>query len=64
MTNPKLFDFAATLKHESHPGDLDQDAYLVNDGDKDYWLPKKLTENNGDGTLTISEGLAIEKGIV
>jgi hypothetical protein len=54
----KLFDFAATLKHET------PDAYLVNDGIKDYWLPKSLTENNRDGTSTIPEWLAIEKGIV
>ena len=39
-------------------------AFLVNDGDKDYWLPKKLTEDNGDGTFAILEWLAIEKGIV
>jgi hypothetical protein len=58
MTDPKLFDFAATLKHET------ESAYLVNDGDKDYWLPKKLTEDNGDGTFTIPEWLAVEKGIV
>jgi tRNA-splicing ligase RtcB len=43
------------------PGDK---AFLVNDGDKDYWLPKAMTENNGDGTFTIPEWLAIEKGIV
>ena len=58
MSDPKLFDFAATLKHET------DNAYLVNDGDKDYWLPKKLTEDNGDGTFTIPEWLAVEKGIV
>ena len=58
MTDPGLFDFAATLKHET------ESAYLVNDGDKDYWLPKKLTEDNGDGTFTIPEWLAVEKGIV
>jgi hypothetical protein len=39
-------------------------AVLVNDGDKDYWLPKSLAENNRDGTFTIPEWLAIEKGIV
>jgi hypothetical protein len=58
MADPKLFDFAATLKHETDA------AFLVNDGDKDYWLPKKLTEDNGDGTFTIPEWMAIEKGIV
>jgi hypothetical protein len=36
----------------------------VNDGDKDYWLPKKLTENNGEGTFTIPAWLAVEKGII
>ena len=58
MSDPKLFDFAGTLKHET------DNAFLVNDGDKDYWLPKKLTEDNGDGTFTLPEWLAIEKGIV
>jgi hypothetical protein len=58
MTDPKLFDFAALLKHET------DNAYLVNDGDSDYWLPKKLTEDNRDGTYTIPEWLAVEKGIV
>jgi hypothetical protein len=58
MTDPKLFDFAATLKHET------DNAFLVNDGDRDYWLPKKLTENNNDGTWTLPEWLAVEKGIV
>lgn len=54
----KLFDFSATLKHET------EGAFLVTDGDNDYWLPKKLTENNGDGTFTLPEWLAVEKGIV
>jgi hypothetical protein len=58
MTDAKLFDFAATLKHET------ANAFLVNAGEKDCWLPKKLTENNGDGTFTLPEWLAIEKGIV
>lgn len=64
MSDPKLFDFAATLKHETKPGNRDEGAYLVTDGVKDYWLPKKLTEDNGDGTFTIPEWLAVEKGIV
>lgn len=59
MPDPKLFDFAAALKHET------EKAFLVNDGDKDFWLPKGMTENNNnDGTFTIPEWLAIEKGIV
>ena len=58
MTDSKLYDFEAELKHET------ANAYLVNDGDNDYWLPKKLTENNGDGTFTIPEWLSVDKGIV
>src|SRR4051812_30052839 len=34
----ELFDFAGTLKHETDA------AYLVNDGTKDGWLPKRFTE--------------------
>ena len=64
MTDPKLFDFAGTLKHETKEGNPDEGAYLINDGEKDFWLPKKLTEDNGDGTFTIPEWLAVEKGIV
>lgn len=63
MTDPKLFDFAVTLKHETQPGNPDAGAYLVTDGIKDYWLPKKMTEDKGDGTFTIPEWLAIEKRI-
>lgn len=54
----KLYDFAAELKHET------DGAFLVTDGDKDYWLPKSLTENNGDGTFTLPEWLAVKKGIL
>jgi hypothetical protein len=58
MSDPKLFDFAAELKHET------EKAFLANDSDKDYWLPKGMTKNNNDGTFTIPEWLAVEKGIV
>jgi hypothetical protein len=57
MISPKLFDFAAELKHET------EKAFLVNDGTADHWLPKHFTENNGDGTFTIPEWMAVEKGI-
>ena len=58
MSDVKLFDFSAELKNETDR------AFLVNGGDKDFWLPKRFTENNGDGTFTIPEWLAIERGIV
>lgn len=56
--NDKVVDIEATLKHETDA------AYLVNDGETDAWLPKSLTENNGDGTFTIPEWLGIDKGLV
>ena len=55
MSDVKLFDFSAELKNETDR------AFLVNGGDKDFWLPKRFTENNG---VTIPEWLAIERGIV
>ncbi|HKM80222.1 MAG TPA: hypothetical protein VJY15_04605 [Candidatus Acidoferrum sp.] len=58
MTDPKLFDFAATLKYET------ENAFRVTGGVQNYRRPKKITEDNGDGTFTILEWLAIEKGIV
>lgn len=58
MSDPKLFDFAAELRHET------EKAFLVHDGEKEFWLPKAMTEMNGDGTFTLPEWLAIEKGIV
>lgn len=57
MERLKLFDFAAVLKRET------EKAFLVNDGENDHWLPKAMTEDNRDGTFTIPEWLAIEKGI-
>lgn len=64
MMDPKLFDFAATLKFETQENNESGGAYLVNDGTKDHWLPKRFTENNGDGTFTIPIWMAEEKGII
>lgn len=58
MSDPKLYDFAAELKHET------PSAFLVTDGTDDYWLPKSMTEDNNDGTFTCPEWLCIEKGII
>jgi len=57
----KLADIEATLVHET------EGAYLLApDGDysKKDWVPKQPVEDNGDGTYTMPEGLAIEKGFV
>jgi hypothetical protein len=58
MADPRLVDIMADLKHETDK------AFLVNDGDQDVWLPKQYVENNQDGTFTMPEWLAIDKGLV
>jgi hypothetical protein len=61
----KLVDIDADLVHET------ANAYCVKIDDdtfekeaKRYWLPKSVTENNGDGTFTLPEYIATEKGLV
>ncbi len=58
MRKNELYDFAAEKRHET------DDAFLVFDGSQEIWLPKSMTEENGDGTFTIPAWMAEEKGIV
>lgn len=52
-----LYDFPAKLVHET------EKAWLLDVGlDKSVWIPKEAGEFDGE-TLTIPEGLAIEKGM-
>ena len=53
-----LTDIAARVERES------EKAWLVDDGDRKVWLPKSLVEQNGDGTFTLPEWLAKEKGLI
>jgi hypothetical protein len=53
-----LTEIAAELQHET---DL---AFLLFDGDTKAWVPKSMTENNGDGTFTMPEWLAKDKGFI
>lgn len=55
----RLYDFDAELKMET-----DKALLLDTGNDKPIWFPKSLTENNDDGTFTVPEWLAIDKGIV
>lgn len=50
------FEFAAHLRRET------EKAYLLDDGTRQAWFPKKLCEDNGNGTFTCPEWLAIDKG--
>lgn len=55
-----LIDIAAILKHET------ERAFLLDAGmaSGPVWVPKSQVENNGDGTFTMPEWLAKEKGLI
>lgn len=58
MSKSELFDMAAEVKVETAK------AWLLSDGVKEAWVPKSQAEDNGDGTFTMPEWLAKEKGFV
>lgn len=53
-----LIDIALDKKHETSA------AFLVSDGVTECWLPKSQCEMNDDGTFTMPEWLAKEKGLI
>jgi hypothetical protein len=54
----RLTDIAAEIKVET------EKAYRLFDGAKTEWVPKSQVENNGDGTFTMPEWLAKDKGFI
>lgn len=58
MTNVRLTDIAAEIKMET------EKAYQLFDGIKTEWMPKSQVEDNGDGTFTMPEWLAKDKGFI
>lgn len=54
----RLTDVAGELK-----GETDK-AYRIYDGAKTEWVPKRYVEKNEDGTFTMPEWLAMEKGFI
>jgi hypothetical protein len=54
----KLADIAGALR-----GETDK-AFRLYDGKTTEWVPKRLVENNGDGTFTMPEWLAKDKGFI
>lgn len=54
----RLCDIAAEVKRET------EKAWLIFDGAKEVWLPKSQAEHNPDGTFTMPEWLATEKGLI
>lgn len=53
-----LIDIAAT-----QCGETDK-AYRLDDGTSQAWVPKSQVEKNDDGTFTMPEWLATEKGFI
>lgn len=58
MPKSELFDLAAEIKGESDK------AWRLFDGTKTEWVPKSQVEDNGDGTFTMPEWLAKDKGFI
>lgn len=56
--NTRLIEIAATIVHET------ERAYLLSDGTRKEWVPKSVTQDNEDGTFTMPENLAMEKGFI
>lgn len=54
----RLTDVAAEIR-----GETDK-AIRLYDGAKTEWVPKSQVENNGDGTFTMPEWLAQDKGFI
>lgn len=55
---PELADIEAELQIET------ANAYRLYDGKTTVWVPKRMVEDNGDGTFTMPLWLATEKGLV
>lgn len=54
----KLIDIACQILNET------EKAYRINDGAKIEWVPKSQVEDNKDGSITMPEWLAKEKGFI
>lgn len=54
----RLTDVAALVTRET------EKAWQVDAGDVTVWLPKSLVERNDDGTFTMPEWMATEKGLI
>lgn len=58
MGEPKLIDIACDVRGET------EKAYRLFDGTRTEWVPKLFCQNNGDGTFTMEEWIAKEKGFI
>lgn len=58
MSKERLTDIAAEIRGET------EKAFRLFDGVKTEWVPKSQCEDNGDGTFTMPEWLAKDKGFI
>jgi hypothetical protein len=58
MNESALIEIAAEIRHETDK------AYLLFDGTREAWVPKSQVEDNEDGTFTMPEWLAEQKGLI
>ena len=58
-TKLKLATIDATIEHQTEM------AYLLDFGGKwPEWVPKSVVEDHEDGTFTLPENMAMEKGMI
>jgi len=58
MNKPKLIEIAAVIRIET------EKAWQLDDGTRKEWVPKSQVEDNEDGTFTMPEWLAKDKGFI
>ena len=58
MAKREVVDIPAELRGETH------NAFRIYDGKTTEWVPKSQVERNPDGTFTMPEWLALEKGFI
>jgi hypothetical protein len=58
MSNSDLIEVAAEVRGET------ERAWRLHDGVRTEWVPKSQVEDNGDGTFSMPEWLARDKGFM
>jgi hypothetical protein len=58
MPKKELIDIAAVVRAETDR------AWRLSDGARTEWVPKSQVEKNDDGTFTMPEWLAKDKGFI
>lgn len=56
--NEELVEIAAEIIKQT------RDAYLLSDGDREVWVQKRLVTDNLDGTFSMPEWMALNKGLI